>query len=196
MKEILPILQIQNHFNNIILNDLKPICNCWIAGGSVLNYAIGKNLVSDYDLFFPNAMEHFKCLKHFMSKGGEIVYESEKGVKIKYKDNIYDLVKVYFNSVDELLDDFDITACKIAVSYEGVHLKDEVKSDIIHRELHIVNYKNPYVLFKRIIKYMSKGFSISNKEIANFIINVKETPISEKEMEKLTEISEEESSYD
>lgn len=193
--KILPYNVIQQYFNNIILNELKGKCNCWIAGGSVLNYAIGKSITNDYDLFFPNSIAFGKAYEYFMSKGAEIVYESDKGLKLKYKDKVFDLIKIHFNSIEELLNDFDLTICKIGVSYDGVYLNDMYKKDIENKRICIVNYKNPYQLFKRIIKYMSRGFSISNKEIINYIVNVKESRITEKELELLENASEE-SSYD
>ena len=78
------------------------------------------------------------------------------------------LIKRYFDNVDALLNDFDITVCQVATNGEDFYLKDKVAKDINNKVLSIRKVHKTTI--KRLIKYWSYGFEPTN-ETMDMIIN-------------------------
>jgi hypothetical protein len=174
-------IQFQNcvkKFNSIILNELKENnIKCWIAGGSVRDYFQSIPINTDIDIFFPNETEMNKCLEYFKkSEISEILWESEHGCKIKYKKHTFDIIKHYFNSPIDSIENFDFTVSMFAVDNDYVYHGETSFIDLSKKQIMINKITYPPSTMKRIIKYTKKGFYICDGELKKAIIAIENTP--------------------
>jgi hypothetical protein len=150
---------------SIIQPDLKK--GPWIAGGAPLRWYQG-NTVSenDIDVFCFNtkqAEEVIQRIKHY--KRFHIKHESENAVTIEYhkvdewnkKWTIQIITRRYFSSLDEVLDNFDITVCQIGTCGNEWVMKPNTARDIRERNLRFTHPLHPDAL-KRLTKYWVYGY--------------------------------------
>ena len=118
-------------FNKLILDDLKANnINCWIAGGCLRDYFSGRNIVTDCDMFFPNDQEYSKTRQFLLNKGGDIIWESDNGVKFNYKDNTFDLVKFHAKDPMETIKKFDFTVSQFAIDGDKLYYGNSSFDDL------------------------------------------------------------------
>ena len=210
------IIEINNHekaFNRLCkkLGDVISkypwdVAPTLIAGGSAL-YAFDPSIedfgVVDFFVYGLNSQDHLiewidKLLKHFQKFGYNIGFNSSKNVivsknaiTLQNDDPSFKTIQlVYINSTSEsvnnILNKFDIECCKIGIDLNKLYYNKEtlqcVKSkQLIFRTEHIL-YKDFITYVRRINKYINRGFSVlvkSNehmyyKNIIKFIVEENE----------------------
>jgi hypothetical protein len=154
-------------FNKLILDDLKANnINCWIAGGCLRDYFSGRNIVTDCDMFFPNDQEYSKTRQFLLNKGGDIIWESDNGVKFNYKDNTFDLVKFHAKDPMETIKKFDFTVSQFAIDGDKLYYGNSSFDDLKENKL-VLNYiTNPFSTLKRALSHYGKGFYMDSDEMA------------------------------
>jgi hypothetical protein len=153
------------YFNNLILGELrKQGINVWVAGGVLRDYFLEKPLKSDCDLFFPNAKDFNKTKEYFLSKGGEIIWESENGMKVTYRGNTFDLVKIFKPNPMATISRFDFTVSMLATDGKDLYYGNNSLKDLQDRKLVINTIVNPLSTLKRVLKHYKKGFTMSAEE--------------------------------
>jgi hypothetical protein len=85
----------------------------------------------------------------------------------KYKTRIQ-LIKKQISSIDDLINNFDITVCQIATDGQSWYFTPEFIRDIKSKKL-IVSNIHPLII-KRIMKYWTYGYTPSDETI-NLIVN-------------------------
>jgi len=141
----------------------------WIAGGSVIQWYKGNPVEEhDIDVFFRDReqYEHVKLRllndldpENILDVNCELIFKSTNAETFRYKKHTVQLIRArFYNSVTELLDKFDIIACKIATdgySWFSNHHETEthINKNILDME-HIV----PDSALKRLFKYWVYGF--------------------------------------
>jgi len=79
------------------------------------------------------------------------------------------IIRRYFKNLDELLNNFDIRACRVATDGDTIVFADEsVKQDIMQRRLVMDQPLTPDAL-KRLYKYLSYGFKPTPELIDKFL---------------------------
>jgi hypothetical protein len=165
------------YFNNLILGELRRNgINGWIAGGVLRDYFSDKPLKSDCDIFFPNVEEFNKAKNHFMSNGGKIIWESENGMKVTYKGNTFDLVKIFRPNPTETIARFDFTISMFATDGRDVYYGNNSLKDLQDRKLVINNIINPLSTLKRVLKHYKKGFTMSAEETKKLYASLNSLP--------------------
>jgi len=153
------------YFNNIILGELKKNgITAWIAGGALRDFYTDKPAKSDYDVYFPSQSDFDKAKKYFTSNGGDITWESEHGMKVEYKDKVFDLVKIFSKNPLDTISKFDLTISQIATDGADVYFGKDTLNHLQHRNLIINNVASPYNTLKRVLKHYRKGFTMSIEE--------------------------------
>lgn len=174
-----------NKFKEIILTELmNEEINCWIAGGSVRDYFMGIPVKTDIDIFFPNEEEYKKAEKFFKQKNGEVKWNSDNGMKIKYKKKTFDLVKKFFKNPKDTINNFDFTVSMLAVDKNNVYFGETTLIDLAKRQLMINKITYPASTTSRMVRYLKKGFNICNGELYKIIKS-----IQEEERKKINEIN-------
>lgn len=139
----------------------------WIAGGAPLRWyqdlLVGD---SDIDVFCRDVrqaqrtIEQVKNYGRFVSK-----HQSDNAVTLKYfkKDdisvswNIQIIVRRYFNSLQDVLDHFDMTVCQIGTTGKEWILNPSTAQDIREKNLRF-NYPLHADALKRLTKYWTYGY--------------------------------------
>jgi hypothetical protein len=153
------------YFNNLILGELrKNGIESWVAGGVLRDYFLDKPLKSDCDIFFPNAEEFNKAKTYLTSKGAKIIWESENGMKVTYKGNTFDLVKIFTPNPLATIGRFDFTISMLATDGKQVYYGNNTLKDLQDRKLVINTIVNPLSTLKRVLKHYKKGFTMSADE--------------------------------
>jgi hypothetical protein len=153
------------YFNNLILGELRRNgIKSWIAGGVLRDYFSEKPLKSDCDIFFPNLSEYTKAKNYFISNGGKMIWESENGMKVTYKGNTFDLVKIFASNPNATINRFDFTVSMFATDGSELYYSNNSLKDLQDRKLVINIITNPLSTLKRVLKHYKKGFTMSAEE--------------------------------
>lgn len=153
------------YFDNLILGELrKNGIQSWIAGGVLRDYFTNKPLKSDCDIFFPNATEFDKAKNYLLSKGAKVIWESENGMKVIYKGNTFDLVKIFTPNPLATIGRFDFTISMLATDGKELYYGNNTLKDLKDRKLVINTIVNPLSTLKRVLKHYKKGFTMSAEE--------------------------------
>lgn len=168
-----------NRYKKIILDELYEKAHiqfCWIAGGALRDYFAGVKIQSDYDLFFFNQYELGLAEQYFKLNGGEVLWESENGIKIRYNKRTYDLVKKYFESPQDTINQFDFTISMFAVDRDRIYHGETSFIDLAKRQLMINKITYPASTMSRVIRYCHKGYRICNGELKKIIEAIQDMP--------------------
>ena len=168
------------YFNNLILGELKNNgINAWIAGGVLRDYFSDKPLKSDCDIFFPNLSEFDKAKSYLISKGAKVIWESENGMKVTYKGNTFDLVKIFMPNPMATIGRFDFTISMFATDGNDVYYGNNSLKDLQDRKLVINTIVNPLSTLKRVLKHYRKGFTMSADETKKLYTSLNNLPYDE-----------------
>ena len=177
------MIQFENavkRYNEIILKELKEAeINCWLAGGALRDYFMSVPIKTDYDIFFPNDVEYEKARNYFKAKEGEIKWESDNGMKVKYNGKTYDLVKMFFPDPQSTIDEFDFTISMLAVDSEKIYHGVTTFIDLAKRQLMINKITYPASTLSRAFRYYKKGFTICLGEMKKIIESIQNMPKEE-----------------
>lgn len=179
-----------SRYGKLILTELKEAgVNCWLAGGALRDYFMGVRINTDYDLFFPSELEFEKCRTYFKAKNAEVIWESENGMKVKYNDKKFDLVKKYFPNPQATINEFDFTVSMFAIDLEKVYHGETSFIDLAKRQLMINKITFPPSTISRAFRYYKKGFTMCQGEMKKMIeaVNPKiETTTNENQEEEIS----------
>lgn len=159
----------------------------WLAGGAIRS-AIAKEPISDYDMFFRSSIAAANTRIALENKGFEIIFKCPEGKLTTYKSGdmkVQCITENYYTDMHELIDSFDITACRysmdgsdrVLTSYSAI--RDTLKKRI---NLHSIEY--PVATMKRIAKYVSKGYVLTNDAAVKFTDSVYERGVERQELNR------------
>lgn len=139
----------------------------WIAGGAPLrwwqNQSVGE---SDIDVFCANAKQVEDVVERIKEYGRwSRKYDSENAITLSYWSKndsskiwtIQVIKRRYFNSLQEVIDSFDMTVCEIGTGGNNWQLNKHTAKDIRERNLRLKSPLQPDAL-KRVIKYWTYGY--------------------------------------
>lgn len=155
---------------NIIKPDLKS--GPWIAGGACLrwfqNKSVGKH--SDIDVFCKNEKQAIRLMEYIKDGIGLSNFNGNSSYTFK-SDNAHTFtihaenrewkIQVitckYFDNIQDVIDNFDLTVCQIATTGNEWVLGEQTAKDINERNLRFrhITKQTP----KRLIKYWTYGFT-------------------------------------
>jgi hypothetical protein len=139
----------------------------WIAGGAALrwyqNQPVGEN---DIDVFCANITQASDVVERIKSYGRySIKFESENAATLEYwsKDDynrrwtIQIITRRYFNSLEDVINNFDITVCEVGTAGNEWLLGPFTARDIRERNLRFKMPLQPDAM-KRMVKYWAYGY--------------------------------------
>lgn len=168
-------------------------CDYWIAGGTVLNWYLGRPADSDIDLFFRDQTS-FDRMRQALEKVDDIQWTygtyrprelSQQRIAatdnaITYRltidtgkghDYSYDVQLIrrsFYATARELVDDFDITVCQVAWDGKRLIASDSFAGDVANRRLRISRI-GPNTT-KRFVKYWTYGYQPCDADV-DMILN-------------------------
>lgn len=162
-------------FATVHVNDSEPLTliwpdfehGPWVAGGAPLRWWQGLPVgESDIDVFCANAKQAEDIIERVKSYGRwSKKFESDNATTLGYwsKDNpskvwtIQVIKRRYFNSLQEVIDSFDMTVCEIGTGGNEWLLNKHTAKDIRERNLRMKLPLQPDAL-KRVVKYWTYGY--------------------------------------
>lgn len=139
----------------------------WIAGGAALRWYQGQPVgESDIDVFCANAKQAADIIERVKSYGRHsIKFESENAVTLEYESHegwskrwtIQIITRRYFSSLQEVIDNFDISVCQIGTGGQEWLLGKDTARDIRERNLRMRMPLQPDAA-KRLVKYWTYGY--------------------------------------
>ncbi len=139
----------------------------WIAGGAALRWYQGQPVgENDIDVFCANAKQAADIIEKIKSYGRfSVKFESENAVTIDYwSKEAYDrrwtiqvITRRYFSSLEEVINNFDITVCEVGTSGNDWKLGPFTARDIRERNLRFKMPLQPDAM-KRLVKYWTYGY--------------------------------------
>ena len=150
---------------SIIEPDLKQ--GPWIAGGAPLRWYQGLPVgESDIDIFCRDARQAQAVIEHIKSYGRySVKHESENALTISYHKlsnwsdsrTLQVITRRYFSSLEEVIDNFDISVCQIGTTGTEWVMGKNAARDIRERNLRFVDPLMPDAV-KRLTKYWVYGY--------------------------------------
>lgn len=152
----------------------------WIAGGAALrwyqNLSVGEN---DIDVFCSNARQANKIISDIKRFNRyHIKHQSENAVTIDYhrrdkwedKWTIQVITRKYFDSLQSVIDSFDITVCEIGTAGQQWMMNKETARDIRSKTLRLKKPYNPDSV-KRLTKYWIYGYRPAEGTLDDLVDN-------------------------
>jgi hypothetical protein len=141
--------------------------HCWIAGGAIVSMIIGKP-INDTDMYFESKRDRLIAAERFANLGSTYVKKLRLGGKFSLKEQEFDLLHLG-KTPEETINNFDYTICCVAFDNKGeLYCHPSFWEDIKERKLvytgNNTTHKNCNKA-KRLVKYLSKGFSIDDRNI-------------------------------
>lgn len=170
---------------------LEPLVGtrAWLAGGSVsalVNQQ--KDYQGDYDLFFGSYEDMHHTLGNLEANEATFVAGTGNAVTAKYKGHTIQCIsRDYFNSPEDLFNDFDITVCMFALDFEkkpNIYCGDYAFIDLFNKQIVLHNVRQPASTLKRLVKYGARGFNVTTD---SYIALVKQMDGKGKEVVKQLE---------
>lgn len=170
--------------NFTFMNDEQKI-NVVIAGGSIRDSLIGQDY-NDIDIFglTKEDLDLFVKLNLTNGHGYKLVYFNDnlrtyrKG-KIKVQ-----IIYREYEKLTDIIDTFDFTVCQFMYDGDKVICNPSSIIDVYHKRIVINNIQPLFVLdtFRRVQKYIQKGYSICNGGIKDIMDKCREISKEEYDM--------------
>ena len=155
------VKQALDYFRHVIFDDFREYnINCWIAGGMLRAYFANEKLSSDFDVFFPDEREWEKANDHFY--GNKVLFENDKTKKFLRHGRKIDLIKIFFESPEATIEEFDFTVTCAAIDYTQLYCNDNFFIDLSKKSLVINKLPYPLSTLQRLQKYIRKGYHACN----------------------------------
>jgi hypothetical protein len=145
--------------------------NCWIAGGAISDFFLGKEC-KNLDIFFPNAVEKKKAVEKLISLGGKM-REGESNTMgsptvFEYEGNAINIIHLG-TTPEACITRFDYTVCCAAIDKKGnFYYHEKYFEHLGNKEIHYIG-NHPNINFKnksrRLQKYLNKGYLIRKKNL-------------------------------
>jgi hypothetical protein len=159
----------------------------WVAGGAALRWYQGQPVgENDIDIFCRSAAQAKTIIDAVKSYGRYTTkFESDNATTLSYwaKDNsrtwtLQIIKRRYFNSLQEVIDNFDITVCQIGTCGNNWLLNKDTAKDIRERNLRMNMPLHPDAA-KRLAKYWTYGY----RPVGGLLDSVRTNPVGKKVFE-------------
>lgn len=172
--------------------EILPKCHSngpWVAGGSLLRTLTGESFLDgDIDVFFQNKQQfenyvyelvsnsssdephndhNDRTNKHYIVKH-RTPTEWHTTIVLEYLGREWKIqcVKfIYFNCIESLFNSFDFDICMLAYDGESLFSDNQTLDAIKNKKIALRNIKYPAVTLYRLVKYMRRGYDISDSDV-------------------------------
>ena len=144
----------------------------WLAGGCFRHLFNPTDKVVDFDMFFLDRYSALAVECELEGLGFKTIFQCPEGKLRTFKRGeikIQSIKERFYSSLKELIDSFDITACRFV--YDGKNIFTYYSSirDTKKKVIRINQITYPNSTLKRIGKYILKDYTLSNQAIETII---------------------------
>lgn len=143
----------------------------WLGGGAI-RAAFANEEIADYDMFFGSSLAAAKVEVELESLGAETIFKCPQGklTTMKYQGMKIQLITEFFYfDMNQLIDTFDITACRFATDGNVIVTRYSSIRDTWKRQINLHRVDFPVATMKRIAKYIKKGYKLTNAAATSFV---------------------------
>lgn len=149
--------------------------NAYLGGGCFRGIFGKDEVVVDYDVFFKKERDAANMRLDLEEAGFETIFQCPQGKLTTMKKDdvkVQLITEFYYPNETLLINTFDIDACRF-VLYNKILLTDRCAIRGCRRKIITFNVVDfPVATFKRIQKYLAKGYTIPNKSIDNYVQSI------------------------
>jgi hypothetical protein len=154
----LEIFKVLDNLPAFITNDM------WLAGGAIRRTLLGKELESDFDLFFRSEDTLNRYAKLLLDKGAKKTSETQHQltycIDIDSKPRLIQLIKIgYYLSPTEVIDSFDFTITQFALNGTDLYCGKYSLWDLARKRLALHKLTFGVATMRRMIKYTKQDFT-------------------------------------
>lgn len=175
---------------------------CWLAGGALRGLVDKQDQLVDFDLFFSTGLRAAEVGLDLEARGFKVIFKCPKGELTTYvgptpdpdfenltlsdgrKMKVQFITKDFYKSAEQLLDTFDVDACRFAYDGENVFTDRAAIRAAKTREVTLHNVTHPNATFKRMMKYRDKGYKVTNEAVDFFTQKVYDMGMNEVTLQK------------
>lgn len=145
---------------------------CWIAGGAPLSLYRGTfDQIKDWDLFFDSNESRAEAQVELLNHGFQKSAETEWSTSYEKNGVIAQTIRhANFDSVESIFESFDLSVCCFAIGENYITFTKQAQEDVQNMVVNFTQTTNPVWCLNRIVKYAMKGFKLTNKSSAEFLI--------------------------
>ncbi len=145
----------------------------YLGGGALRGcFTTSSEDIVDYDIFF-QSLDGVNVAQDFLlNRGYEKIFECPLGLLSTYKKNsvkIQFIKEFTYASPQAAIETFDIDACCICMDKTHVYTTYSAIRAIRKKEITFNRIDYPVATFKRVLKYLKKGYSIPNKSVDIYV---------------------------
>jgi hypothetical protein len=142
-----------------------------LAGGKLIDFCnnvpMGQSF-NDYDIWFLNRENLLKTCSLLIGQGYYMV--ADKGHVIEYvhleRKIKLQLIKTIYSCIEEILEVFDLRCCAVAYDGKRIHWLRHALKDIKYKRIVVKNLEPYPMIWVRIAKYISKGYTLTAPDAA------------------------------
>lgn len=161
---------------------LEPIEGVFIAGGAIRQWFVGKEPVSDVDVFGTSE----EVLTNFVKTkliGAKKLVENDRLESYSWNDQLIQVIHYsYYSKMEELLDSFDYNVCQFGWDGKDIYSTVYAVSSVLrgHLGVHKITKELAADSLRRAFKYQKKGYEPCGgtiKKIAESFLDIKQEQI-------------------
>lgn len=180
--------------NPKMMNGIKPPIDCpenaVIAGGAIRRWFVGREELSDVDVFFKSEEDLKKYEESLEKIGFKIAMKGSNASTYERDRVLVQCIKIkYYQNIQDLFDMFDYTVCQFAWDGQKIYTTSEALISVLrgHLAVHKITKEYSVDSLRRAFKYAKKGYWPclgTLQEISNSI-----TGLTKEEIEKQVVVS-------
>jgi len=147
----------------------------YLAGGALRGIFGKDETIMDYDVFFPNGLVSHEVGLDLEDIGFEVIFKCPEGKLTSYKRGdlkVQLITENFYPSPENLIDTFDINACRIAFWADMIYTDRNAIRDMRRKRITLHKVDFPMATFKRIVKYTKKNYVLDNRAVQFYVSDI------------------------
>lgn len=143
--------------------DLGILQNGVVLAGGALRTLLVNDEIKDFDIFFSDANKIAATREKLLEAGFELIFSCPLDLLFTYRKGnmiVQLITEREYKDCQELIDSFDINACRFATDGEFLYTSREAIIDVLKNRISLFKINYPLATFRRIVKYHKKGFKL------------------------------------
>ena len=168
------LVQLQSWLDGVLFKNTK--VDCWVAGGAIRRFLAKDSPRTDIDVFFKSKKDHQSVLNTLDSLNFDVVFETKNSIKLSNGQLVFDLIKIFYNTPEDSLINFDFIVCMVAMSKNHFYCHHTFFVALSMKQLAIANTPNPLATLRRAFKYVKYGYYIDPEDLLYLVDQIRKLP--------------------
>ena len=136
----------------------------WLCGGAARAYVMNTPF-HDMDFMFRDADLLDDFYDHLIELGAAVTHRRSNLIELRLDKVVIQLAfYAYYDSPEDVINDFDFTCCKFALDHKlKVYYDVADRRDAVDKRLRIQSLKYPLFIMQRLAKYTKDGYTGDDK---------------------------------